>query len=474
MTNIRKHTAYRFTTLAMALAATATLVGVSAGSSSAATSLPSGTTPLSYAQVGTLLNRLEGKLKPVTGDTTRGVVGHTITIAGVATVDVGGVAYYPGMCDGAKARFEAANRAGGVDGYKFNYVGCSDDGDVASNNAELIQTAVQTHHAFALVPASSTAMTPQFLNKNHVPYMGFAEGTAYCGWNSTPFALSAEGELGCPIPNSGGKQLLSSFSVTSPLDYLKTAKGLAPSKVKVAIIGQDISSSVSTDNAISAIAKGLGAKVVYYQNPVPAPTAAPLSDYTPIAEAALQGGPNLVQVNVAGSPEFAVISALHAAGYKGLIYASAIDNPLVLGVPSLAAAVNGGLAINAWYGNPVSYPNKYFNQIQANLTAIGSTAPVRDYGTMWSYAQADMFIDALKATVAHMKGPLTTEKFVNTVNAGFTYPGIPNTICPAIFPQEHLSQSNCITGSIVNGAKQTDEPALPMGNYGSQYLVPYA
>jgi hypothetical protein len=168
--------------------------------------------------------------------------------------------------------------------------------------------------------------------------------------------------------------------------------------------------------------------------------------------------------------------ALHAAGFKGFIFASSIDDPTALAAPAVAAAVNGGLVDNAWYGNPTAYPSKEFNKIQAQLAAVGASAtdaPVRDYGTMWSYASADMFINALKYALAHIKGPLTTEKFVNVLNAGYTYPGIPNTICPAYFPEEHLSQSSCISVAVINGAKRTDEPALPMANYGSQYLVPY-
>jgi branched-chain amino acid transport system substrate-binding protein len=478
MTDIRKHTAYRFATSAMALVATVTFIGAFAGSSSAASvKLPSESTPLSYKQVGSLLLKILGPMKTVPGSTSRGINGHTITIGGVAEVVIGGVTYFAGMCDGAKAAFAAANKAGGVGGYKFNYVGCSDDGGIPTNNAQLIQTLVQNDNVFACVPCSSTAMTPQFLNKNHVPYFGFAQGTAYCGWNTTPFAFSAEGELGCQIPKTGGKQLLSSFGISAPLEYAQKALHLSASQEKVAIVGQQTSSTVSTNNAEVAIAKAIGEKVVYYQNPIPAPTSAPLSDYTPIAEAVVQSGANQVFADCQGAPLYAFLVALHAAGFKGFISAASIDNPLVLASPVVAAAVNGGLVDNAWYGQPVAYPSAEFTKIQAQLAAVGASAtdaPVRDIGTMWSYANADMFINMLKYALKHIKGPLTTEKFVNVINAGYTYPGIPNTVCPAFYPQEHYSQSNCISAAVVNGPKQTDEPALPMGEYGAQYLVPYA
>src|SRR2546427_10997911 len=64
------------------------------------------------------------------GSTVRGINGKVITIDGVVAQAQGPdnpVDPFPGMCEGAQARFDRANKKNEVKGYTFKYGKCYDD-----------------------------------------------------------------------------------------------------------------------------------------------------------------------------------------------------------------------------------------------------------------------------------------------------------------------------------------------------------
>src|ERR1700722_5960494 len=144
---------------------------------------------LTPAQGKAAIKALLPAYKPVKGATTRGINGHVITIGGVATVTAGGETISLGACEGAKARFQLANQQGGVDGYTFNYVGCSDDGYSATTSLQDVENLVNNQHAFAVIPYSSYAQSgaPAFLNSQNVPFFGWG-AVNYCGWKNYNYA----------------------------------------------------------------------------------------------------------------------------------------------------------------------------------------------------------------------------------------------------------------------------------------------
>ncbi|WP_158072933.1 ABC transporter substrate-binding protein, partial [Pseudofrankia sp. EUN1h] len=128
--------------------------------------------PMDAAAASKLAIEKAGPIEFATGDTVRGVNGKVITIGGVADVkDTTGIENFPGVCDGAKARFERANREGGVNGYTFSYAGCTDSGADPTTSKDAVTEMVEDKKVFGLVPFTATVSTVgDYLNDKHVPY----------------------------------------------------------------------------------------------------------------------------------------------------------------------------------------------------------------------------------------------------------------------------------------------------------------
>src|SRR5690606_24744265 len=63
--------------------------------------------------------------------------GDPIVIGGVANMQ-----YYPGVDDGAQARFERENRSGGVEGRSFKFLGVQDDAHDEQRNTTIVRSLV--------------------------------------------------------------------------------------------------------------------------------------------------------------------------------------------------------------------------------------------------------------------------------------------------------------------------------------------
>jgi branched-chain amino acid transport system substrate-binding protein len=403
-----------------------------------------------------------GKIKAATGSTTTGINGHTITISGIASVTLNGQPEFSGACDGAKAAFAAANRAGGVNGYKINYLGCSDDATTPATTTQLMTQAVDQNHVFAIVPFSSgTDASAALLNKDHVPYFGFGvDPTAYCGWNGVSFGFSVSSAEGCVGAVNGATV----FSDVGVAGFAKAAQ-LVPSKVKLAILSTQSPDSQLSGNAEAYLAKKMGMRVVYNQAAVPGPQSPQLTDYSPITQQIVASGANAFIDLVSGAPVIAIGDALKTSGYKGAWEQFSFTDASYLSIAAVANAVQGSYALTAQVGSP-AFPSSQFATISHNLKAIGSSAAL-GLGTLTSYGSALMFLDALK----HVKGSLTAEKLANVVNnnAGYTFPGFGNAICPATWPSAHVVASNCAAFIRITGP--TIKPLLSLGTNGQAWLV---
>ena len=432
------------------------------GASSASAATGSGIIPTS--QLNSKVESVLGPLQKATGSTTVGVNGHTITIEGVADVTAGGQTQFAGECDGAKARFARANRDGGVNGYKINYLGCSDTGSVPATASQLVQKATTQDKVFAVIPFTSTALPGNPFQQSHTLAFGFGTDTnVYCGWNENQYAFSVTSAESCTTALGHGEAI---FSSTGLAAYLEGAK-VNPHTVKVAFIGNQNPQNIAAVRAENVIAKTLGMKVVYSSTALPGPTSPAPSDYTPYATAIVNSGANLV-FNVAGTfgEYLGIAAALKANDYKGNQVQFVITDNQALSIAPIAKAFDGSYSLTAQVGSAV-FPSQSNTQITNDLKAIGSNAPPEALGTLTSYGAADMFLDALQ----HIHGTLTTQKVANFINSGWTYPGYGNSVCPAIFPAAHVAASSCGTVVKVSAAAKNVTPILPLGNQGNDYLI---
>ena len=459
MSNLKERASRGAIILGVVLTISILLLASSASPSMAATSSGSSLQKLPPGSINATVNETMGKLKVATGSTTRGVNGKTITIEGIASVTQGGSPQFPGVCDGAAAAFAAANRQGGVNGYKINYIGCHDDGTVEATANQLTQQAVDQNHVFAIVPYASLVGTTTLLNTDHVPYFGVGFNfAAFCGWNGVQFGFSVLSAEAC-LGSANGSTIYSDVSLASYLE----AKKISGSSVRVAFVTQQLPGNEASLKIETLLAEHLGMKVVYAKAPIPGPESPQLTSYAPIAQQIVSSGANFVVDLASGESVLGVAGALKEASYTGGYLQFTITDSAYLSVSAVAQALNQA------YGQPpqvgsTAFPSKNLAVIARNLKAIGAK-PQINLGTLSSYASATLFLAALK----RVTGTLTTEKVAAVLNNGFSYPGIPTAVCPSIWPAAHVAASSCSSMVQINGSRL--KPILRLGTWGSDYLI---
>jgi ABC-type branched-subunit amino acid transport system substrate-binding protein len=373
--------------------------------------------------------------------------------------DPTGIENFPGVCDGAKARFERANRDGGVNGYTFQYVGCTDSGSDTTRTRDAVHEMVEDRKVFGLVPfTAAISNTGDYLNQQHVQYFGWGICTDYCGWNDRQFAFSITGSLGCAgvVPGS------TFFSSVGLASYLASS-GKKPADVRTAVVGRSVDASRLSVLSFEKIGVGLGMKVPYAKSPIPGPGAPPLADFTPIARDIISSGANLVALTIPPATLFPVIAALRSAGYTGDTLMFFADERLA----ALATQLDGVYSMTSNFGSSL-FPSTSFDQVKADLKAIGSTAPVSGSGTLTSYGSADLFLSAF----AKIQGPVTTEALTKVLNSGFEYKQLGNVMCGSSWPDFHVLASNCAAMVRFNGANKAIIPLHDLTEFGQEYLFP--
>jgi branched-chain amino acid transport system substrate-binding protein len=419
--------------------------------------------PLTPAQGTAAIQALLPAYAPATGNTVRGVNGHTITIGGVATQTLGGVTANPGACQGAAARFAIANAQGGVNGYKINYVGCSDDGGSATTSQQDIENLVTHDNAFAVVPFSTFAASgaPTFLNAEHVPYFGWGSAN-YCGWSGYQYAFSDIGAVAgvCSLPGFG------TFEDAVAVYAYEKLLHKSPSSINLAIVGATGENFFTT--GLEGSAKASGANIVYAGNPIPTPPAPPLTDYTPLALQLIHAKTNLIlDFGDQTGGLIALKQALSANGYTGDILSPAITDA-TLSTKTTAAGLNGVYATTLDVGLPNT--DAEWAQIKQAAQSVGASADYTSQAFVSSYAAADFFLKAL----ARVTGPLTTEKLANAINDGYSYPGIPTVWCATgqwpyvrLYPQG----AGCVAFGQVSAASRSLVQIGGLSLYGVPTLI---
>jgi branched-chain amino acid transport system substrate-binding protein len=420
--------------------------------------------PLSIAEASKIAIDTLGAIKVPEGATVRGINGKVITIGGVATAkDPNGTELFPGVCDGAKARLERANREGGVNGYTFKYVGCADDGQNPSNTQQQVQQKVEKDNVFALIPYTSVVgKNAEYLSGKHVPYFGWGINAAdYCGWNDKQFGFAATMAISCTTAMPG-KAFFSSVGLETYLQGVKKD----PKGLKVAFVGANQSASAVSINAFRQIGLNLGMDVVYAKTPIPDTTSPPLTDYTPVAQEIISSGAQVAIMPLSSTGSvLGLIGALKKGGYTGdtlIFFADSRLGPLAPQLDKVYAATGN-------YGVG-SFDSPQFQQVKADLAAIDSKASYDASGTLTSYVSADLFLTAL----ATVKGDLTTEAISHAINDGLEYPALGNLVCATSWPAGHVVAANCQAMIQFDGATKTLKPVVDIKGegYGHDYLFP--
>ncbi|MEV4591049.1 ABC transporter substrate-binding protein [Streptomyces chartreusis] len=339
---------------------------------------------------------------------------------------------YPGVDHGAKARFERANREGGVAGRKIDFLGVQDDSSDLQRNTSLVKSLVQQRDVFAVVPLASDrfgAASSQFLSKSHVPYVGWGVTSGFCGsqWGF--------GYTGCHA-NDGLADL-------SGIEGVLAATGKRPPQLKVAL--QTDAGAEGKAAAYAEVLEQRGADIVYIKSDL---SANGVTSYAPWAEALIETDPDVIYTLVDFPHEVGLSGALRTAGYDGMIVGSTSYVPGVLTrQPNVAAALDE-LYIST--PTPVQEENSpAIEQIQEDLAIIGEPTEV-GLGVSLGYWQADVFVSMLES----VEGELTSDSLQKAVVSGFSYKSEEaGGIGPLTFPKNLTAPVTCAGLVQVEGTK---------------------
>jgi len=357
---------------------------------------------------------------------------------------VGGVAqlqFYDGVDVGAEARFERANREGGVHGRPIDFIGVEDDNADPQRNTTLVRELVQRDGVFAVVPVTSDtfpAASSDFLADQGVPYVGWGVNPGFCGaeWG---YAFT-----GC---------LLNPDVVNSSLvDPVLAAAGDDPGELRVAIQSGDNPQGHAGNDLYEAIIADRGAEVVYKASDLP-PVDAPTS-YAPWVQAILAAQPDIVYLSTNFPNEVGLAGALKAGGYEGITVGFTTYAPgLLQDQPNVAAAIEGH-HINVQLP-PQESESDAITQMQEDLEAIGASTDAT-FGVSQGYWQADLFIQILEAA-----GPdATAEDIHDLMNDGFEYESaLDGGLGPLSFPENLDVSAPCAAlVQVVDGRYEVREP----------------
>jgi branched-chain amino acid transport system substrate-binding protein len=357
--------------------------------------------------------------------TGRGVSATEITIGAITTEE-----NWPGLSDGATARFERANAEGGVHGRTINFLGAEDDGNDPARNLDQARSLVQNDEAFALL-ISSTALLPatsDFLGDEQVPFMGWGFMPGYCG---TQWGFGLNGCLNGPAFQTPGTE--ANQSLTQPsID----ASGKDPSELKVALqCGEDAAGRQGCVQ-FEFLFEEAGAEVVYNEQDMPQP--GPITDFTPFVDAILETEPDIVFLGVDFANTIGLYASLKGAGYEGLAQSFITYIPgLLQPGADLAEQLEGSYANSQF--PPQEEGTPAIEQALADLEAAGFD-PFLSQGVQLGYWSADIMLQMLEAV-----GPdLTPESFDAVINGGWTYePPLEGGMGPVTFPEGHAVPTPC-------------------------------
>ena len=245
--------------------------------------------------------------------------GPEIVVGGLVTK-----AIFPGSEIGARARFERANREGGVNGRMIKYLGDLDDGGDSAKALDQTRQLILQDKVMAILPVMTPGFLPQVSDvaiDAKVPFFGYGFMPGFCG---TEYGFGFNGcNAGDSIP-------------TSMLEAISTAIDKDPTELRFAALAGDSLPGKAGIGFVKAVADYLDADLVYAEAnfPVQQPTV----DYTPYVQQLLAAKPDVITLYIDFANDIGMIAALHAAGFTGPITSTTSYVPGILdSQPDLAA-----------------------------------------------------------------------------------------------------------------------------------------
>jgi len=334
------------------------------------------------------------------GDST-GVTANAIKIGYIFSK--GGVAgsTFAHAGDGFKARIDAENAKGGVNGRKITTVVVDDSG--STNNLLAAQGLVENDKVFSVVNNSSFAfLAYRYLLEHGVPMVG----GGYDG-----------NEYGQP----GNEKLISILGNIAPVygaqytpGFVQLMKKAGAKKVGVVSYGASASSTAAAQNLQKYAVPAAGLDPAYTNTTVDFGT----TDVGPLVLAMKNAGVDATYLPLVLSSNLAIIqsAAQNNLQFKLAVLATGYGQSL-LDQPASKSIGPEVLFGQGWA--PVELHTAATKQFQANLKKYGGYEGVPDFGVYTGYLTADLLIAGLKAAGKNLTrdGFITATKGLNTWDA---------------------------------------------------------
>jgi ABC-type branched-subunit amino acid transport system substrate-binding protein len=365
------------------------------------------------------------------GSSVRGFDGKTLKTGGL-----GLASNFGGNDIGTKARFKRANDTNELKGITLEYVGFADDkADPATALSEARRLVTQ-EEVFAIVPDLSPVNPGEYLNAEHVPYVGWAFDKTYCSKPKPSTKLYGFGYSGCLVPD---QPPYVSDNYAGLYSYVSGKTG--KKSPTVASFSNDNESGKLSTEQQSVGLEGAGFDVVYKKANVPMTT----SDYTPYVQELLSSAdgkqPDVINCLVT-TQCIPMWEALDAAGFEGTFFHPVFTDILV---KPLAGTVS-----RAAYNT--SGPE--FEKMRADFDAVDEDSSISS-GSAAAYFAADMFIEAVKQVLKQGGKQKLTPEAVQKVLSRMTWE-IPGLAGPVEYPKATVvSYPTCSTLLESDGTKWT-------------------
>jgi len=335
-----------------------------------------------------------------------------------------------GVAQGFTAGIERFNKAGGLDGRKIEFTGFLDDGFSAQTNLTNAQQLVENKHVTVVAPFLSevgTSATATFLAQSKVPFIGWAVNSAFTtepkwGWGVTGMQIN---------PNAQGVA-----GVTQLLEYTHNLK--TPSKMKVALISENIAGGIQSMKALAGALKYQKASVVYEGSPI---AVLGTTNFAPYAQAIIASGATVASEVLDSADAVGLSAALKAAGFK------------LASQPSEASALDGVVVQDEFPADENKSPAT--QQALKDLESVGQQ-PYLTSGVSVGYWSAIVLEQILRATLVRVGGNpnnVTGASIESTVNSGhfkYTAP-LAGGVTTMYFPASETIPTGCDTLLQVTG-----------------------
>lgn len=365
-----------------------------------------------------------GAGRPAGAAEVQGVTDSTIKVGGIATLTSPTQINYDGIDDGARALFERVNAEGGVHGRRIEFVGVEDDHFDNAANTEAARRLVEREKVFAVAPVATGAFAgAEVLQRADVPYFGWGVQSAFCKHRQ------GFGFNGCLVSEDPDKKLV-----------------VWPGLIRQAYPDAETFGAISEENqpgprSVGQLVKGaadFGFEDVYVETAVPYTNV----DFTPYVQAILEADPDVMFLVLNGPNAIQMAGRLRASGYEGIITTPTVYDPRVLGIETVAQALEGTVS-NYGFAPFEKEGNPGIDRMKADLETY---APDR---LLTQPVAAGYLSAALLVAILEEVGPeLTYERFYEVTQGGFSFDG-DGAIGEITFPEAHDTNPNCGSLSII-------------------------